>query len=163
MTTATDIVVRMGELAVSADAGACLVTIGLGSCIGVVLVDRIRRVAGLAHVMLPQVRPGQADALPAAARGKYADLAVPALVDAMLAAGARRLGLQVALVGGAKMFGAGSGSLDVGARNEAAVRDALDGRPAARPRRRHGGRQGQDRSGRGRIRAGACAHGPTCR
>ena len=107
MTTATDIVVRMGELAVSADAGACLVTIGLGSCIGVVLVDRIRRVAGLAHVMLPQARPAQADALPAAARGKYADLAVPALVDAMLAAGARRLGLQVALVGGAKTFGAG--------------------------------------------------------
>ena len=50
---------------------------------------------------------------------------MPALVDAMLAAGARRLGLQVALVGGAKLFGAGSGSLDVGARNEAAVRDAL--------------------------------------
>jgi chemotaxis protein CheD len=125
MTAATDIVVRMGELAVSADPGACLVTIGLGSCIGVVLVDRIRRVTGLAHVMLPQARAAQADGLPAAARGKYADLAVPALVDAMLAAGARRLGLQVALVGGARMFGAGAGSLDVGARNEAAVRDAL--------------------------------------
>jgi chemotaxis protein CheD len=125
MTAATDIVVRMGELAVSADPGACLVTIGLGSCIGVVLVDRIRRVTGLAHVMLPQARAAQADGLPAAARAKYADLAVPALVDAMLAAGARRLGLQVALVGGARMFGAGAGSLDVGARNEAAVRDAL--------------------------------------
>jgi chemotaxis protein CheD len=125
VTAATDIVVRMGELAVSADPGACLVTIGLGSCIGVVLVDRIRRVAGLAHVMLPQARAAQADGLPAAARGKYADLAVPALLDAMLAAGARRLGLQVALVGGARMFAAGAGSLDVGARNEAAVRHAL--------------------------------------
>ena len=127
------------------------------------LVDRIRRVAGLAHVMLPQARAGQADGLPAATRGKYADLAVPALIDAMLAAGARRLGLQVALVGGAKMFGAGSGSLDVGARNEAAVRDALDRRPAARPRGRHRGRQGQDRPGGVGSRAGACAHGPTCR
>ena len=75
--------------------------------------------------MLPQARAARAYGLPTPARGKYADLAVPALVDAMLAAGARRLGLQVALVGGARMFGAGSGSLDVGARNEAAVRDAL--------------------------------------
>ena len=86
MTVTADTIVRMGELAVSADPRARLVTIGLGSCI---------------------------------------DLAVPALIDAMLAAGARRPGLQVALVGGARMFGAGSGSLDVGARNEAAVRDAL--------------------------------------
>ncbi len=125
MSVTTDIVVRMGELAVSADPGAHLVTMGLGSCIGLVVVDRIRRVAGLAHVMLPQARPGQADGVAPAARGKYADLAVPALVEAMLAAGARRLGLQVALVGGAQMFGAGSGSLDVGARNETAVRDAL--------------------------------------
>jgi chemotaxis protein CheD len=125
MTVTADTIVRMGELAVSADPRARLVTIGLGSCIGLVLVDRIRRVAGLAHVMLPQARPGRAGDLPAAGRGKYADLAVPALIDAMLAAGARRPGLQVALVGGARMFGAGSGSIDVGARNEAAVRDAL--------------------------------------
>jgi chemotaxis protein CheD len=125
VTAAADTIVRMGELAVSADPAAHLVTIGLGSCIGVVIVDRLRRVAGLAHVMLPQARAGHAEALAASARGKYADLAVPALVDAMLAAGARRLGLQVALVGGARMFGAGSGTLDVGARNEAAVRDAL--------------------------------------
>ena len=122
---ATEIVVRMGELAVSAAPATCLVTIGLGSCIGVVARRphpprrraRARDAAAGAR--------SQADGLPAAARGKYADLAVPALVDAMLAAGARRLGLQVALVGGAKMFGAGAGSLDVGARNEAAVRDAL--------------------------------------
>ncbi len=163
MTAAADTIVRMGELAVSADPCACLVTIGLGSCIGLVIVDRMRKVAGLAHVMLPQARPGQAEGLAPSARGKYADLAVPALVDAMLAAGARRLGLQVALVGGAKMFGAASGTLDVGARNEAAVRDAL----AAARLRVEGdgdrGREGQDRAGRGRFRAGTRANGPTCR
>jgi chemotaxis protein CheD len=120
-----DTIVRMGDWAVSADPGDSLVTIGLGSCIGLVLVDRVRRVAGLAHVMLPQARPGQAADLPREARGKFGDLAVDALLEAVLEAGARRMGLEAALVGGAHMFNFGSAQLDVGARNEAAVRDGL--------------------------------------
>ena len=43
----------------------------------------------------------------------------------MLAAGGRRLGLEVALVGGAHMFSFGAAQLDVGARNDAAVRAGL--------------------------------------
>ena len=43
----------MGEYAVSAVAGADLVSLGLGSCIGLVLLDRRAAVAGLAHVVLP--------------------------------------------------------------------------------------------------------------
>jgi chemotaxis protein CheD len=125
VTTAVDTIVRMGEWAVSADPDDTLVTIGLGSCIGLVLVDRIRRVAGLAHVMLPEARPGQAEGMPVEARGKYADLAVDALLDAVLEAGARRMGLEAALVGGAHMFSFGASQLDVGARNEAGVRAGL--------------------------------------
>jgi chemotaxis protein CheD len=125
VTTAADTIVRMGEWAVSADPDDTLLTIGLGSCIGLVMVDRIRQVAGLAHVMLPEARPGQADTLPAEARGKYADLAVDVLLDGILAAGGRRMGLEVALVGGAHMFDFGASKLDVGARNEANVRAGL--------------------------------------
>jgi chemotaxis protein CheD len=125
VTTAADTIVRMGEWAVSADPDDTLVTIGLGSCIGLVLVDRIRGVAGLAHVMLPEARPGQAETLPPEARGKYADLAVDALLEGVIAAGARRMGLEAALVGGAHMFGFGASQLDVGARNEAGVRAGL--------------------------------------
>ena len=120
-----DTIVRMGEWAVSANPDDSLVTIGLGSCIGLVLVDRVKQVAGLAHVMLPQARPGQAADLPLEARGKFGDLAVDALLEAVLGAGARRLGLEVAIVGGAHMFNFGAAQLDVGARNEAAVRDGL--------------------------------------
>jgi chemotaxis protein CheD len=120
-----DTIVRMGEWAVSADPDGSLVTIGLGSCIGLVLVDRIRHVAGLAHVMLPQARPGQAADLPLEARGKFGDLAVDALLEAVLSAGARRLGLEAAIIGGAHMFNFGAAQLDVGARNEAAVREGL--------------------------------------
>jgi chemotaxis protein CheD len=114
-----EISVRMGELATSADPETALVSIGLGSCIGLALVDAASRVAGLAHVMLPG--PGAADSRPPAT---FADTGVPALLDAVLAAGARRMSLSAIIVGGAQMFG-GAGRMQVGQRNEEAVREAL--------------------------------------
>ncbi len=114
-----EISVRMGELATTADPGTVLVSIGLGSCIGLALVDAGARVAGLAHIMLPG--PGEAGSRPPAT---FADTAVPALVEAVLAAGARRMCLNAVIVGGAQMFG-GSGRMQVGQRNEESVRAAL--------------------------------------
>ena len=111
-------IVRMGELAVSRTAGDVLVAIGLGSCIGLALTDRRIGVAGLAHVVLPDCQGDR----PVNPR-KYADLAVPELVAGLEALGARRIRLRGVLVGGASMF-AVSG-LDVGHRNEAAVREQL--------------------------------------
>ena len=125
MRTQVDTTVRMGQWSVSADPDDVLVTIGLGSCIGLVLVDRSRGIAGLAHVMLPESRMSHGKDVPEETHGKYADLAVPALLDGVLEAGARRIGLEAALVGGAHMFNFGKSQLDVGARNEEAVRSAL--------------------------------------
>jgi chemotaxis protein CheD len=116
-----EISVRMGELATSADPATGLVSIGLGSCIGLALVDTRSRVAGLAHVMLPG--PG-ADAAATRPPGTFADTGVPALLEAVLAAGARRMCLSAVIVGGAQMFG-GAGRMQVGQRNEEAVRAAL--------------------------------------
>jgi len=110
--------VRMGEMFASSRADDELVAIGLGSCIGLAMVDRSARVAGLAHVVLPE--SGSAVGPP----GKYADLAIPALLDLVRRAGARKERLEIAMVGGAKMFALGTG-LDIGARNDAAVREAL--------------------------------------
>lgn len=116
-----EISVRMGELATTTDPDIVLVSIGLGSCIGLALVDAASGVAGLAHVMLPG--PGAAASRPP---GTFADSGVPALVEAVIASGARRIGLVAAIVGGAQMFGAGgAGRMQVGARNEEAVRAAL--------------------------------------
>jgi chemotaxis protein CheD len=113
--------VRMGELAASRTKGEELVSLGLGSCVGVALVDRSRCVAGLAHVVLPG--PGPEDS-PA---GKYANRAVPALLHLVTGLGARRTSLEAVLVGGAQMFAAGPDrTLDVGARNELAVRAELE-------------------------------------
>jgi chemotaxis protein CheD len=115
---AAETMVRMGELAVSGEPGDVLVSLGLGSCIGLALLDRRTRKAGLAHVVLPQSQ-GDAAENPL----KFADRAVPELVHRM---GGRRSSLEAALVGGASMFALGAASLEVGQRNEAAVRVQLD-------------------------------------
>ena len=117
--TATDVVVRMGELVASASAGDVLVCVGLGSCIGLALVCRRGRACGLAHIVLPDSGGREADR-PA----KFAERAVPALIAALLPYGGRLGTLEAVLVGGAQMFNAGTG-MDIGARNEAAVRAEL--------------------------------------
>jgi chemotaxis protein CheD len=113
-------VVRMGELAASAAADEELVSMGLGSCVGVALLDVEQAIAGLAHVMLPAANAAYA------APAKFADRAVPALVAQLARLGAVHERLAAVLVGGAQMFGsAGIAGLDLGARNEEAVREAL--------------------------------------
>ena len=111
--------VRMGEYAFSAGAGEVLVSLGLGSCVGLALLDRRASVAGLAHVVLPAADGRRG------APGKFADTAVPALLDAVVELGARRTRLDAVLVGGASMFSFGGPGLDVGQRNDAAVREEL--------------------------------------
>jgi chemotaxis protein CheD len=112
--------VRMGELAVSGEPGHVLVSLGLGSCIGLALLDRHTHTAGLAHVVLPQSTGHGADNLL-----KFADHAVPELCKRVVDAGAKRSSLEAVLVGGASMFTTTSTSLEVGQRNEAAVREEL--------------------------------------
>ena len=117
---AAETMVRMGEFACSAVAGHVLVSLGLGSCIGLALVDKRAAVAGLAHVVLPAAegRTGSP--------GKFADTAVEALIAELVGLGARRIALEAVLVGGASMFKLGGGSgMEVGQRNDEAVRAEL--------------------------------------
>src|SRR3954451_3630699 len=116
----SDTMVRMGELAASKTAGDMLVTLGLGSGISLVLMDRRMGVAGLAHVVLPDSR-GHTEVN----KFKFADHAVPELINRVVKLGARRPMLEAVLVGGASMFAVSKSSLEVGQRNEAAVRDLL--------------------------------------
>ena len=115
-----ELMARMAEIAVSRHEGDVLVALGLGSCIGVALLDRASLVAGLAHVVLPESRPG------GATPGKFADTAVPELLRQVTGLGGSAARLHAVLVGGAQMFSAGaSGALDIGRRNEQAVKAAL--------------------------------------
>lgn len=115
--------VRMGELAASRTHGDVLVSLGLGSCIGVAIIDPHTRATGLAHIMLPATTPGTRSA-----SAKFADEGVPALLDALTSLGGRRSRLEAVLVGGAAMFAIkrpSESGLDIGARNADAVHAAL--------------------------------------
>jgi chemotaxis protein CheD len=115
--------VRMAEQVVSADPGDVIVALGLGSCIGLALLDERAAVAGLSHIVLPQATGPVRNAAPA----KFADTAVDALVEAMLRAGAALPRLRAVLCGGASMFGArpGAPGLQIGERNAERTRAEL--------------------------------------
>ncbi len=112
--------VKIGEVRVAAETGV-LFTIGLGSCVAVALYDPRVKVGGMAHVMLPD--SGRNVNSP----GRFAPTAVPALVDMMLAAGARKRGMYARIVGGAAMFRdvLPVEGMQLGERNITAVKDAL--------------------------------------
>jgi chemotaxis protein CheD len=111
----------MGELFVTADPGGVLTTIGLGSCVGVALLDPVRRIAGLAHVIFPDSGERAVDV-----PGKYANTAVPALIGALARLGAPRQSLVAVIAGGARMFRfEGPLNIDVGTRNLEAVHRQL--------------------------------------
>ena len=109
--------VRMGEIEVSKRTGEELVARGLGSCIGLALIDGLSGVAGMAHIVLPE--SGGSDEEP----GRFADTAVPAMLAQMQKAGAVTRRLDAVLAGGARMFELGE--MDIGARNAAAVKAGL--------------------------------------
>lgn len=111
--------VRIGELVATKDPEDVLVSVGLGSCIGLAMIDRSRGIVGLAHVMLPESTNGAGPL-----RGRYANHAVPILLEEVLALGARTSTLEIGIAGGAQMF-AQTSSIEVGRRNEEAVRAAL--------------------------------------
>lgn len=100
-----------------------LFTIGLGSCVAIVLYDAEVRIGGIAHAMLPDPSNGRRKS-PA---GRFATTAVPALLELMREAGASGDRIRARLAGGASMFEA---LLDekgrrLGMRNVEAARAAL--------------------------------------
>jgi chemotaxis protein CheD len=117
----TDHHVRIAHHAVARWDGR-LLTIGLGSCVAIALHDAAHRVAGLAHVLLPDPSVARDPSNPA----RFATTAVPLLVEEMRALGGRGA-LTGKLAGGAALFGnlLGAGGAQMGARNVAAAREAL--------------------------------------
>lgn len=100
-----------------------LVTVGLGSCVAILLYDAEARVGGLAHVLLPSPSLARLDANPA----KFPQSAVPRLLQLMTGDGARTERITARLAGGASMFAALAppGTVQMGERNLVAARQAL--------------------------------------
>jgi chemotaxis protein CheD len=119
---AHEILVRVAELRAGRD-DAVLVTLGLGSCIAIVLHDPATRIGGLAHVLLPSRSLSRAGDNP----GRFPQTAIPALLEAMVPLGADPRRLVARLAGGASMFAnlVPAGSMQMGDRNVIASREVL--------------------------------------
>ena len=118
-----EIIVKVADLR-SGTGNDILVTIGLGSCVGIVLYDATAHVGGLAHVLLPSPALGRQDSNPA----KFPQTAVPLLLEQMGQRGASIRRISARLVGGASMFsGLGApGTIQMGERNLVAARQVLN-------------------------------------
>ncbi|MCU0846334.1 MAG: chemotaxis protein CheD [Spirochaetes bacterium] len=93
----------------------------LGSCVGVCIYDRMKKIGGMAHILLPSnlsdsTRPE-----------KFADTAVPMLVKQLIGEGARKEFLSAKIAGGASMFKFGANTMlgQIGDKNVEMVKNVL--------------------------------------
>lgn len=100
-----------------------ITTIGLGSCVGVVLYDESTKTAGLVHIMLPDSRKIKQNKN----RLKFADTGIEDLLKELEKRGIPRKNLKAKIAGGAKMFSFSSDSdiASIGDKNVEAVRENL--------------------------------------
>ena len=100
-----------------------LITYGLGSCIGIALFDSVTKIGGLSHIMLPDSTQARSSDNPA----KFADTALPIMLDEMIQLGAVRSRVKAKIAGGAQMFTFANATeiMRVGERNAEAVRAVL--------------------------------------
>lgn len=104
--------------------GDSIITYALGSCVGVALYDDVRKIAGLAHVLMPSshdMHDKNIDVM------KYMDTAVPELVRRMERAGSMPHNLVAKIAGGAQMFSmvGASSQFNIGERNVAMAKEIL--------------------------------------
>lgn len=114
--------VGMADLNVCSSPDA-LTTLGLGSCVGIVLYDSTTKIAGMAHVMLPdstRIRSNENVA-------KFADTGIDELVRRLEKMGVPKKRLVAKIAGGAQMFAFSSENsmLCVGKRNVEATKEKL--------------------------------------
>lgn len=135
---------------------AVIVTLGLGSCVAIMLHDPEIRAGGMAHVLLPSISLAR----DTTNKAKFPDTAVPLLVERLKGLGADPRRLVAKLAGGASMFSqlVTQGTIQMGERNVLACRSAL--RTAAIPiiREAIGGERGRSvrfflKDGRAEIRS----------
>ncbi len=120
-----EINVGLGEQAVSRNSEDVLVAYGLGSCMGVVMVDPVSHLSALLHAVLPRAAVGivRGESTPF----KYVESGIENLLASLIKSGANQSRLVVRLVGGANMLMASdvTRSFDIGTRNIEAARSTL--------------------------------------
>jgi len=100
-----------------------ITTIGLGSCVGVVLFDAVSKKCGMVHVMLPD----STKIINNTNAAKFADTGIQALYNGFVKMGISKIRLKAKIAGGAQMFAFGSNNnmMRIGDNNVAAVKKKL--------------------------------------
>jgi chemotaxis protein CheD len=96
-----------------------MASIGLGSCVGLIIHDRKMGSGALVHIMLPSSQ-GKTER-----PGKYADTALVILLKELTRCGSSPANLIAKITGGSAMFKTFSGNLNIGERNVEVVRKLL--------------------------------------
>lgn len=121
-----DNVIKVGMADLQSSRHPCIITtLGLGSCVGIALYDPIRKIAGLAHIMLPSSQQAKNNSNIA----KFADTAIVKLVGDMVKLGAVKFQIVAKIAGGAQMFTFNDPSevMRIGTRNVTATKEVLSG------------------------------------
>lgn len=111
-----------------ADANVCkppdvITTLGLGSCVGIVLYDPVKKIAGLVHIMLPD----STKIINNSNKFKFADTGIDTIIQDMANLGAIKRNLVAKIAGGAQMFSFSNNleMMRIGERNVEATKDKL--------------------------------------
>lgn len=98
-----------------------LITLGLGSCVGIAIYDKSTKIGGLSHIMLPDSNLFTKNIK----IEKFANLAIPKMIEEINPRNTRNLIAKIA--GGASMFNFTDNSLvsSIGDRNVEAVQKIL--------------------------------------
>jgi chemotaxis protein CheD len=114
--------VGIGEIVVSNDGKDIIKTYALGSCVAVIMYDKLNKVAGMIHIALPdsKVNPKKAETRP----GFFADTGLPIFLDTMKKKGAVRSSTWIKLAGGSNIMDEGK-TFDIGRRNAIAIKRYL--------------------------------------
>ncbi|MGB4589280.1 MAG: chemotaxis protein CheD [Clostridiaceae bacterium] len=100
-----------------------LVTLGLGSCVGIAIYDTLTKIGGLSHIMLPDSTAFGSEAK----QEKFADLAIIMMVREMNHGRLVNKNLVAKIAGGARMFDYKDKkqTVEIGQRNVEAVERVL--------------------------------------
>ncbi len=114
-----NIIVGVSDMKVSDDFESVLVTYSLGSCIGVAIYDKIARVGGLLHFMLPE---SSLDLEKAKVNPyMFGDTGIPLLFKEAYKLGAKKQRMRIVVAGGSQILDQ-TGFFIIGKRNHMAVR-----------------------------------------
>lgn len=115
-------VIQISDMKTSNSIDDTLITYSLGSCLGLTLWDKQKKVGGMIHCLLPLSKADPAKALvnPLV----YVDTGVPLLLKALFDMGATREHLEAKIAGCASIVTM-SDNFKIGKRNEAVARKVL--------------------------------------